>query len=138
MVPRRKRDLALNGGVTQPRTRSRIPMNLHGNKVGPMVVEERVTIFTEQDRIEGTITHVSTIRLSDFMISEGHQTDFIKIKNATITCRKTGEELDKVPFVLVARDRVTLLTTKTATRVTPSTPSAPANAGELVGAGDRS
>jgi hypothetical protein len=91
-------------------------MNLHVNKVGPMVVEEGVTIFTDHERIEGTIMHVSTIRLSDFMISEGHQTDFIKIKNARITCRRTGEELEEVPFVLIARDHVTLLTTKTAVR----------------------
>jgi len=106
-------------------------MNAHANKVGPMVVEEKVTIFTDRDRIEGTITHMSTIRLSDFMIGEGSQTDFIKIKNATIHCRQTGEELEQVPFVLIARDRITLLTTRTATKTTG------ASLDELVGVGDR-
>lgn len=91
-------------------------MNLHPNKIGPMVVEERVTIFTDRERIDGIITHMSTIRLSDFMIGEGHQTDFIKIKDASIHCRQTGEELDQVPFVLIARDRITLLTTKVTTK----------------------
>lgn len=92
-------------------------MHAHPNKIGPMVVEENVTIFTERERIEGTITHMSTIRLSDFMIGEGHQTDFIKIKNATIHCRQTGKEIEQVPFVLIARGSITLLTTKAPTKV---------------------
>jgi hypothetical protein len=106
-------------------------MNPHANRVGPMVVEEKVTVFTDRDRIQGTITHMSTIRLSDFMIGEGHQTDFIKIKNATIHCRQTGEEMEQVPFVLIARDRITLLTTQTATKT------AGTDCGELIGAGGR-
>lgn len=77
-------------------------------------IEERVTILTESERVEGELFYVGGGRLSDFLNSPV-QADarFLKIKNPTIYCRRSGQEICRVPFVMVARDRILMVMSHT-------------------------
>lgn len=73
-------------------------------------VEHSITIFTEGERIEGKISHMEGIRLSDFFNAPMHQeAPFVILLNARVTCRRTGEELARPPFAMIARSRIVLV-----------------------------
>jgi len=73
-------------------------------------VEERITVLTEWERIEGRMFHMGGNRLSDFLNSPIQaESAFLKIKEPTIFCRRTGKELIQVPFLMVARDRIVMV-----------------------------
>jgi hypothetical protein len=75
-------------------------------------IEECVTILTESERVEGLLYYLGGSRMSDFLNSPVQQeSKFLKVKDATIRCRHSGEEIGKVPFVMVARDRVVMVMT---------------------------
>lgn len=87
--------------------------------------EELVTILTDGERIEGLLFYLGGSRLSDFLNSPIQQeSKFLKVKDATVRCRRSGEELGKVPFVMVARDRLVMVMTQ----ASPAEISAPAPA----------
>ncbi|MDB5350715.1 MAG: hypothetical protein JWN86_1962 [Planctomycetota bacterium] len=78
---------------------------MHGKQI-----EQRVLVITDGERIEGTLFHMGGIRLSDFLSAAAHQDDpYLKIKDPTVTCRRTGTELGRSPFLVVAKDRVVLI-----------------------------
>ena len=78
-------------------------------------IEERVIILTDGERIEGSLFHMGGVRLSDFLTSPIHQDSrFLKLKDPTVYCRRSGEELVKVPFAMVARDRIVMVMTHVA------------------------
>jgi hypothetical protein len=82
---------------------------MHGFK-GERFVEERVTLLTRGERIEGTLFHGVGVRLSDFLNSSIQQeSTYVKIKNPTVRCRDTGETLDRASFAMVARDQIVIL-----------------------------
>lgn len=71
------------------------------------MIEEPVTVLTDGERIDGTIVHMDTIRLSDFLNSAlGTEERFLKVKDPKITDRRSGEVVLNAPFFLVARERV--------------------------------
>ncbi len=75
-------------------------------------VEEPITILTDGERIEGKLFHMGEIRLSDFLNSSAQQdARFLKVKDPTVYCRRSGEELIKVPFLMVSRERIVMLMT---------------------------
>jgi len=77
-------------------------------------VEEQVTILTDSERIEGQLFYVGGSRLSDFLNSPIQQdAKFLKVKNPTVYCRRTGEEICRFPFLMVSRDRVIMVMTHT-------------------------
>jgi len=72
--------------------------------------DERVTILTDGERIDGTLFHGSVARLSDFLNALFQQEfQFVKVKEPTVYLRPSGEELGKFPFLMVARDRIVLV-----------------------------
>lgn len=72
----------------------------------------RVIVLTEGERIEGTLSHVEGIRLSDFFNAPGHQeAPFLIIQHARVLCRQSKEEMVDVPLVLVARNRIVAVMT---------------------------
>jgi len=72
--------------------------------------DERVTILTAGERIEGTLFYGSVARLSDFLNAPFQQElRFVKVKEPTVFLRPSGEELGKFPFLMVARDRIELV-----------------------------
>src|SRR5258708_4355149 len=75
-------------------------------------IEERVTILTDSERVEAILYYLGGSRMSDFLHPPfQRESKFIKVKDATICCRHSGEEIGKVPFVMVARDRVVMMMT---------------------------
>jgi hypothetical protein len=75
-------------------------------------VEERVTVLTEGERIEGQLFHMGGTRLSDFLNSSAQQEfRFLKMKDPVVYCRRSGQELIAVPFLMVARDRIVMVLT---------------------------
>ena len=79
-------------------------------------VEESVTVLTEGERIEGRLVHQGQTRLSDFLNSATQQeAKFMKVKNSSVYCRKTGVMMVQVPFLLVARDRIVMVMTNSST-----------------------
>ncbi len=72
--------------------------------------DERVTVLTDGERIEGRLFYMGGARLSDFLNAPLQQEfRFVKIKDATVTFRRTGEEVAQVPFVMIARERILLV-----------------------------
>lgn len=70
-------------------------------------IEQRVLIVTDGERIEGTLLHTDGMRLSDFLAAAEHyEISILKIKDPTVYCRRTGEELGRSRFLAVTRDRV--------------------------------
>ena len=79
-------------------------------------VEELVTVLTDGERIEGRLVHLGQTRLSDFLNSAMQQdAKYMKVKDPTVYCRKTGVMLVRVPFLLVSRDRVVMVMTHSST-----------------------
>lgn len=77
-------------------------------------VEKAVTILTDGEKVEGVLSHLDGIRLSDFLNAPMHQeAPFLIVLNAQVTCRRSGEELAKTPFMLIARNRVAMIMTPT-------------------------
>jgi hypothetical protein len=75
-------------------------------------IEERVTIITDGERIEGTLYHVGGIRLSDFLNATSQQdSPFVKLKDSRVFDRRTGDELERAEFLMVARHRIVLVMT---------------------------
>lgn len=72
--------------------------------------EERVTVVTSHERIEGNLFYAGGMRLSDDVNSSlSKQIPFLKIKNPTIYCRQSGEKLTQAPFAMVARDKIVMV-----------------------------
>jgi hypothetical protein len=71
---------------------------------------QKVLIFTDGERIEGTIRHGHGIRLSDYFNASVHRENpFVNLCDATITCLKTGQILFKGDFFMLARSRITMV-----------------------------
>jgi hypothetical protein len=92
-------------------------------------LEEHVTILTENERVVGTLYYLDGARMSDFLNSPVQQeSKFLKVKDATVYCQNSGEVIGKVPFAMVARDRVVMVMTHTPTTADdPATGGYPAN-----------
>lgn len=96
---------------------------MHGSR-HDQFIEERVTILTESERIEGTLFYASGVRLSDFLNSPNQQeAKFLRIKDPIVTCRRTGQQTEKGPFALVSRDRLVLVVTHEAREEQDARPS---------------
>lgn len=77
-----------------------------------MLIDESVTVITDGERIEGFIPHMDAIRLSDYLNSQlNHVEPFLKLKESVVYCRRTGAELGRAPFLLVARARIAMVMT---------------------------
>ncbi len=75
-------------------------------------VEERITVLTEGERIDGLLFRMGGARLSDFLNSSIQQeAGFLKLKDAAVTCRRSGDSLAEVPFLMVARDKIVMVMT---------------------------
>jgi hypothetical protein len=78
-----------------------------------MLIDEGVTVITDGERIEGCIPHMDTVRLSDYLnLQLNHVEPFLKLKDSIVFCRRTGAELDRAPFLLVARNRIVIVMTE--------------------------
>jgi hypothetical protein len=78
-----------------------------------MLIDECVTVITDGERIEGFIPHMDTVRLSDYLNLElNHAEPFLKLKDSVVYCRRTGGELGRAPFLLVSRDRISIVMTE--------------------------
>ena len=86
-------------------------------------VEEQITVLTEGERIDGLVYHVGGARLSDFLNSSIQQeASFLKVKDAAVTCRRSGYSLAQVPFLMVARDKIVMVLTYTPGGEAPAKP----------------
>ena len=84
-------------------------------------VGERVTILTEGERIEGSLYYIGGVRMSDFLNSPNQQESrFVKLKDPIVHCRRTGEEMARAPFLMVACDRIVLVLTHSEDPAAPS------------------
>jgi hypothetical protein len=71
---------------------------------------QKLLILTETERVEGTVRHAQAIRVSDYFNAGQHRdTPFINVCDATVTCLRTGEVICRDGFVMLARQRVTLV-----------------------------
>jgi len=78
-------------------------------------VEERVTVLTVGERIEGVLCYIGATRLSDFLKAPFQRdSKFLKVKNPRVYCRHSGEEINRVPFLMLARDRIVMMMTHSA------------------------
>jgi hypothetical protein len=78
--------------------------------LGDQVVDEKITILTDAERIEGQLFHLGGTKLSDFLNSSIQQDDkFLKIKSPTVYCRQSGDEKVKMPFLMVAIDQIVMI-----------------------------
>ena len=85
-----------------------------GNARYEPVAEERVTILTEGEQIEGRLFHMKNLRLSDFLNAPvQEESRFVKVKDPKVTLRQTGEVLAEAPFMMIARERIVLVLTHT-------------------------
>jgi hypothetical protein len=100
---------------------------MRGNQFEQHYIEERVTVLTEGERIEGMVFYMGGSRLSDFLNSPNQQeSKFLKIKDPMIYCRRSGDSISQVPFVLVARDRVVMVMTHKSPTASEPAPAEPA------------
>jgi hypothetical protein len=73
-------------------------------------MNQKVLIFTESERIEGTIRHGQGIRLSDYFNASVHRENpFVNLCEATVTSLKTGEIIFEGDFFMLARTRITMV-----------------------------
>ncbi len=85
-----------------------------GNARYEPVAEERVTILTEGERIEGRLFYMKNLRLSDFLNAPvQEESRFVKVKDPKVTLRQSGEILAQAPFMMIARERIVLVLTHT-------------------------
>ena len=71
---------------------------------------QRLLIFTENERIEGTVRHAQAIRVSDYFNADVHrQNPFVNLCDATVTNLRTSEVICRGQFVMLARSRVTMV-----------------------------
>ncbi len=88
---------------------------MRANQRFEAVADERVTILTEGERIEGRLFYMSNLRLSDFLNAPvQEESRFVKVKDPQVTLRQSGEVLAHAPFVMIARERIVLVMTHTA------------------------
>jgi hypothetical protein len=71
---------------------------------------QRLLIFTENERVEGTVRHVQSIRVSDYFNAGVHRENpFVNVCDATVTSLRTGEVLCRGEFLMLARNRITMV-----------------------------
>jgi len=77
-----------------------------------MLIDECVTVITDGERVEGLMPHMDSVRLSDYLNSQlNHTEPFLKLREAAVFCRRSGAELGRAPFLLVARARIVMVMT---------------------------